>query len=232
MKYRLKVGVSTTSAGVVLPRLEEQLASELADIVIDYEVADSSAVRDLVLEQRVELGLVGAHFEDQDIRSEPFLEGDRLVVIAPPGWGAEGRDRISIHQLKREHFVTRQAGSGTRLTYEPILAAAGAPLSSLRVVREAEGATACIAAVAAGEGLSIVSLLAAQGAVEEGRVRAFKLEAVTLMRNLYLISHARVALSEAAERFAGVLREFRERCHHFSPRTPQRPPEVASRDRQ
>lgn len=216
MRYKLKVGVSTSPAAFILPRLQVELARDLPQLELEFAVADSATVRDQVLRRGVELGLVGRHFEHEDLRCEPFLEGDRLVVIVPPGWPLAGeRGTIPLKRLRQERFIGRRKGSGTRAAYEPVLAAAGAPLSALNIVREAADTEACLEAVAAGEGVSIVSALAAREAVRSGRVRALELEALTLVRNLYLISHARVELSEAAAAFVELLRECRERCHHF-----------------
>jgi len=223
MRYQLKVGVSTTPASFLVPRLREEMARSLPEVEVSFEIGDSSTIRDRVLAQQVELGLVGAHFDHPDLHCEPFLEGDQLVVIVPPGSPLAHLSQISVRQLREEPFIARPAGSGTRLIYEPYLAAAGAPLSSLQVVREAPDTEAAVEAVASGEGVSIVSLLAAREAAEAGRVKALRLEGATLVRNLYLILHARVELSLEAARFVDILRECRERCHHLPPVGAERP---------
>lgn len=216
--YRLKVGVSTSPAAFLLPWLQTDLAQALPHVALDFQVGDSSTVRDQVLGGGVELGLVGNYFAHEELRCEPFLEGDRLVVIVPQGSAlAREKGPIPLKRLKEERFIGRREGSGTRAVYEPVLAAAGASLASLKVVREAADTDSCVQAVAAGEGVSIVSLLAAREAIAAGRVKALEVEALTLVRNLYLIRHARSELSEPARRFAELLREWRERCHHLPP---------------
>jgi DNA-binding transcriptional LysR family regulator len=217
MKYELKVGVSSTPAGLMVPRLLVELDRALPQVEVRFTVSDSSTVRDQVLGRRVELGMVGRHFEHEDLLCESFLEADKLVVIVPPGSPLARGRTISIGQLSRERFIGRRLGSGTRHVYEPVLAAAGAPLSSLNVVREEAGAPSCIEAVANGEGLSIVSLLSAGEAIEAGLVVALELEAVTLVRNLYVISNARAGMSEHGKGFVRFLMKWCERCHHLAP---------------
>jgi DNA-binding transcriptional LysR family regulator len=231
VKYELKVGVSSTPAGGLIPRLRDELGRTLPDVEVRFEVASSAAIRDRVLGRVVELGMVGLHVEHEELRCTPFLEGDRLVVIVPPGSELALAQSVTLRQLAAEPFIGRLRGSGTRATYEPVLAALGHPLSTLRTVREAVSAAASIEAVARGEGTSIVSLLVAREAIEAGRVAALHLETVTLVRNLYLIKHARLTPSEASGRFERFLMDWCSRCHHSAagldeahgiPRAPRR----------
>jgi DNA-binding transcriptional LysR family regulator len=213
MRHELKVGMSSTPAGFLLPRLQDELHRALPDVAVRFLLSDSATVRDRVLGRLVELGLVGQHFLHEDLHVESWLEGDRLVVIVPPGSPlAQGR-LISVRRLSQEPFIGRLPGSGTRAAYEPILAASGA---LLQVVSEEPDTASCLRAVEQGQGVSIVSLLAARESIEAGRVTALQLECVTLVRNLYLISHARATPSEGGLLLLEFLREWREHCHHFA----------------
>jgi DNA-binding transcriptional LysR family regulator len=213
MKLKLRVGVSSTPAEAVMPLILPELPHALPDLDISFHTADSVDICQDVLGGRLDLGIVGAYFQNEDLVCEPFLEGDKLVVIVPPGSLLAQSGKVSIRQLNREPFIGRRRGSGTRLTYEPVLAAAGVPLASLQVVDEVGDTAASIEEVANGKGISIVSLLAAREAVMAGRVKALELEHLTLVRNLYVITRAKAGAPEARTEFLGFLKRWRDRCH-------------------
>ncbi|MFH0810644.1 MAG: LysR substrate-binding domain-containing protein [Pseudomonadota bacterium] len=214
MRQLLKVAVSSTTAHGIIPRLAGELNRALPEIEVMFVASDSFTARDHVLARVVELALVGQHFEHDELECSPFLEGDRLVVIVPPHSAVADNRVITLAQLKEQRFIARRSGSGTRAIYEPVLAAAGASLKTLRVVREEANTADCIEAVAKGEGVSIVSLLAAREAIEQGQVKALDLAAVTMLRNLYVIRHARGILSAEGRRFVDFIEEWCARCHH------------------
>jgi DNA-binding transcriptional LysR family regulator len=72
-----------------------------------------------------------------------------------------------------------------------------------------------------GFGLSIVPAIAAQREVRQDSLRAIKLKAPWPRREVGLVTHARGALSPAAQAFAQVLRELLVAKQGSSPKKPR-----------
>lgn len=103
----------------------------------------------------VEGAIAGDAFEVVEV------QGDRLVVVLPPGHRWASRSTIDATRLAGARWVMRERGSGTRNDIEAALAAAGTRIDALDVVIELPSNEAVLAAVEAGAGISAVSVLAA-----------------------------------------------------------------------
>jgi molybdate transport repressor ModE-like protein len=171
------------------------------------EITDSSKVLDRVKAGEVDLGCVGFREEDERL-SYTLLCEDRLVFIAPPGHPLSRRRGLKPADLEGEHLLFREEGSGTRSHMLRILA-------DLGLEKGIEGSMilgstmAVIQAVAAGEGISIVSLWAADTYIKQGLVSALKLKARGMNRDFYFVLLRRRPVSTGTAALLKTLQEER-----------------------
>jgi DNA-binding transcriptional LysR family regulator len=167
-------------------------------------IADSGEVLEYIRAGETDLGCVG--YREEDDRLEyGVLCSDRLVFIAPPDHPLSRR-QINAKDLEGEVMLWREKGSGTRSHMTHILSDLG-----LEQVIEGSmklGSTmAVIQAVAAGAGLSLVSLWAAGAYLELGKVAALKLKGPELRREFYYVLLRRRPASPATTALLQVLQD-------------------------
>jgi DNA-binding transcriptional LysR family regulator len=132
-------------------------------IAIELTVANRAQVVARLRERRDDLYVMARPPADIDLADHPFLDNP-LVVIAPRQHRLASRRRLGLDDLRREPFVLREEGSGTRMIAQAWLESAGfepdakLSLGSNEAVKKA---------VAAGFGLAIVSMHAIEDAERE-----------------------------------------------------------------
>ena len=171
------------------------------------DIADSEKVLERVRAGEVDLGCVGLREEDARLRYGLLCE-DRLVFIAPPDHPLAGRKDLQPADLEGVHFIWREKGSGTRSHMVRVLADLGLEVSDEGAPRF--GSTmAVIQAVAAGEGISIISLWAAETFIKQGMVAPLAVKAKDMRRDFHYVLLRRRPLSTAAEALLKTLEEER-----------------------
>lgn len=202
---RLVAGASTIPGEYWLPGRIGRFHDLYPEIRVTVEIHDSGAVVDRVLDGRVELGVVGARLDREELAYRR-LAADRLVLVAPPETERPAGGAVSLDELRRLPFVLREQGSGTRLMFERALADRGLAPQDLRVVAELGSTTAVKEAVKGGVGVSVLSRLAVEDDLASGRVRLFEMEELAgLERGFFAVTHRNRAVSPLAHAFLDFL---------------------------
>jgi molybdate transport repressor ModE-like protein len=192
----------------ILARFRER--HPLADPRLD--ITDSGKVLERVRAGDVDLGCVGFREDDDRLRYGLLCE-DRLVFIAPPSHPLSRRRSLKPEDMEGVPFIYREEGSGTRSHMLRILA-------DLGLEKGAEGSLllgstmAVIQAVAAGEGVSIVSLWAADVYIQQGKVATLGLKVRGLRRDFHYVLLRRRPLSPATAALLKLLEEERPNLEH------------------
>ncbi len=171
------------------------------------DIADSEKVLERVLAGEVDLGCVGLREEDDRLHYGPLCE-DRLVFIAPAGHPLAARKNLKPGDLEGVQFIWREKGSGTRSHMVRVLADLGLEVSG-EGAPQLGSTMAVIQAVAAGEGISIISLWAAETYIKQGEVAALKLKTKDMRRDFHYVLLRRRPFSTAAGALLKTLKEER-----------------------
>jgi DNA-binding transcriptional LysR family regulator len=199
---RLVLGSSTGPGELLLPHLLGAFKREHPDVGVSLVVQDTQAVCERVLDDELELGVVGAARPHRGLVFEPFVR-DELVVIAPPDHALAGRGSITLDELAGHGMILQQRGSGVRVVLEAALRTRGLRARDLAVTMELGLQQSVKAAVIDGLGITVISRLAVEGDAEEGRLAILEVEGTALSRDFSLVRHAgrtpsRVSLSFVA----------------------------------
>ncbi len=152
----LALGASTTIAQYVLPRLLGEFHREYPRVHPTLISGNTERIVEAVQSQKIALGFIEGPSRSRDVKTEPFLE-DELVLIASTAHEFAERKVISCSELATMPLLMRERGSGTRHVIEMALERQGVKRSSLRVVMELDSTEAIKSAVEAGLGLGFVS---------------------------------------------------------------------------
>ncbi|MEW6554043.1 MAG: selenium metabolism-associated LysR family transcriptional regulator [Actinomycetota bacterium] len=199
----IAISASTIPGEYIMPLILARFRERHPLVDPRLDISDSSRVLDKVRAGEVDLGCVGLYEEDERLRYGQLCH-DRLVFIAPPGHPLARRRDLGPADLEGEPLLYREEGSGTRSHMLKILTDLGldkCPGSAMVL-----GSTmAVIQAVAAGEGISVVSLWAASAYIGQGIVSALRFKAPEPRREFYYVLLRRRPLSTAT---AALLEEL------------------------
>lgn len=153
---QLALGASTTIAQYVLPRLLGEFRREHPRVYPTLISGNTEHIVDAVKQQKIELGFIEGPARSRDVKTEPFLE-DELVLIASTAHEWAERNSVSCSELASGPLLMRERGSGTRHVIELALERLGVKRNSLHIVMELDSTEAIKSAVEAGLGIGFVS---------------------------------------------------------------------------
>lgn len=190
-RSRLRVGASLTVAEHLLPGWLVALRQEAerrgqppVDFV--FAAANSDAVVAQVHAGEVDLGFVESPRAPAGLANRVIGRDELVVVVRPDHAWARRRGPLDPAELAAVSLVTREAGSGTRETYDSALAAALGPGHSAPAPPALELSTtaAVRGAVLAGAGPAVLSELAVSEDLATGRLRRIPVAGLDLGRSL------------------------------------------------
>jgi DNA-binding transcriptional LysR family regulator len=154
-------------------------------------IADTSEIEALVLEGKLELGVIGAKGSHKSLMHRE-LWNDELVLVVPARHRWAKRRSVSPRELFEEPFVMREVGSGTLSTMEDYLHESFKKESkTLRVVARFGSSTAVKEGIKAGLGVSILSSRALHTELKAGILKALRVTNLRMTRSFFLIRDKR-----------------------------------------
>ncbi|WP_448681907.1 LysR family transcriptional regulator [Pseudomonas nicosulfuronedens] len=163
---QLSLGASRSIGGYLLPQVMAGFLGELPESRLELQVANSAGVIEALAEFRLDVAFIEAPIQHPQIQLTPWMADELLLVVAPDHPLARA-ERISLKDLAAARWVLREAGSGTRVTFEqqvlPRLGSVNAPL-------EVSNAEAIKHLVGSGFGIGCLSQRVVQAELERGEL--------------------------------------------------------------
>ncbi len=153
---QLALGASTTIAQYVLPRLLGEFCREHPQVHPTLISGNTEHIVAAVKQQNIALGLIEGPARSRDVKTEPFLE-DELVLIASTAHEWAERASVSYSEIAAIPLLMRERGSGSRRVIEMELQRKAVKKSSLHIVMELDSTEAIKSAVEAGLGVGFIS---------------------------------------------------------------------------
>jgi DNA-binding transcriptional LysR family regulator len=180
----LSLGVSTTIAQYVLPRLLRAFLDEHPRVQFSLHSGNTDEVVQQLLENKLSIGLIEGPARDRGIHTEPFMQ-DELVLITPPAFES---NHLSRDQLVASNLLMREHGSGSRHVVETALEKAGIRLKTFKKVMDLDSTETIKSAVEAGFGIGFVSRWAISKELELGALKIAEVTGLRITRHFSLIS--------------------------------------------
>ena len=179
----LSLGVSTTIAQYLFPRLLRAFLDENPRVKFSLHSGNTGEIVQLLLESKLAIGLIEGPARDHGIRTEPFMQ-DELVLITPPVFESV---RLSRGQFVASRLLMREHGSGSRHVVEMALENAGFKLKSFKNVMNLDSTEAIKSAVEVGLGIGFVSRWAISKELELGALKVTEVAGLSVVRHFSLI---------------------------------------------
>jgi DNA-binding transcriptional LysR family regulator len=180
----LALGVSTTIAQYVLPRLIGAFHDEYPRVHLSLHSGNTEEVIQFLLADKVSIGLIEGPARERGIHIEPFMR-DELVLIAPP---TSESAHFSLQQLLSCNLLMREQGSGSRRVVEAALERASLKLRDFRAVMDLDSTEAIKSAVEAGLGIGFVSRWAISKELELGVLKTAQVRGLQMSRDFSLVT--------------------------------------------
>ncbi|HTZ48365.1 MAG TPA: LysR substrate-binding domain-containing protein [Verrucomicrobiae bacterium] len=203
----LKIGASTSIAQYVLPQLLGQFRRLFPRVRISVVSGNTEVVVKHMISEEIEIGLIEGPALRRDVRTEPFLE-DELILVMPAKHRLAKLPAISVEQLNGEALLLREHGSGTRRVLETAFEKAGIARRKLNVVMELDSTEAILSSVEAGLGIGLVTRWAVLPRLPLGRIRTAPVKGLRILRKFLL-------LYPAGPKPRGAAGDFRELALKF-----------------
>jgi DNA-binding transcriptional LysR family regulator len=193
----LRVVASMTVAEYLVPAWLNRLRVSDPAIVVSLQMGNSEHVIEVMKRRGADVGFVEGSRVPPGLRSRVVQKDDLVVVVAPTHPWARRRKPLGAHELAATPLTLREVGSGTREVLETALLDLG--LRSTPLV-ELGSTTAIKAAVASGAGPGVLSRLAIEPDVHDGRLVIVATTGIALERQIRVVWPKDRALSPLARR--------------------------------
>ena len=197
---RLRIA-AISSANYFAPKLLGTFHERFPDVGVSMNVTNQKAVLDLLLDNEVDMAIMGQPPKDSQVEAIPFMENP-LIIVAPPGHRLASRKRIQLKELEKEVSLVREAGSGTRGAMErffrdnKLKLTTGMGMGSLSSIKQG---------VQAGLGVGLLPRDAVLVELQLELLVELRVRGLPIRRHWYVVLHKGKRLSLAAEEFKSLL---------------------------
>lgn len=212
----VRIGASTIPGAYILPRLIAAFCRHYPEVKPVVQIAASRTIAAQILDGTVDLGLVGAIWNERGLEWTALL-ADTLVLAVPPSHPLAGRDSLPLGELRHHPMILREQGSGTRRVVARMLEQQGIREGDLREVAVFGSNEAVREAVKAGLGLAVLSARSVAQDLQTGALKTLALEDGAAERPIYLIQRKNREPSPVAAAFVEHLRSAAKEGSHPGP---------------
>lgn len=167
VRGRLSIQASQTIASYWLPERLAAFHRVHPGITLEVAIGNTAQVARAVVDGVAELGLVEGEIDDPAL-VRTVIGHDAMVLVVGRDHPWATAPSAQPRSLATTPWVLREPGSGTRSTFEAVLAKAGLTLAELDVAMTLPGNEAVRGAVAAGAGATVISRSAVAARLASG----------------------------------------------------------------
>jgi len=189
----LQIAVATTANSFV-SRLLSRFKKEYPKMTFYIDVTNRHSLLDNLKNNNADLVIMGEPPKNIPLISSAFMKNP-LIAIAHPDNALLTKKKISIKDLNKETLLTREIGSGTRITIERFT---GLDFSSDIQINSNE---AIVEAVQAGLGIGFVSKHSVSLQLKNNIIKQLNVAPFPIIRQWHIVHHAEAELSPIARRF-------------------------------
>ena len=189
----LQIAVATTSNSFV-SRLLSKFKKEFPKMTFYIDVTNRHALLDNLKNHNADLVIMGEPPKNIPLISSAFMENP-LIAIVHPNNELLTKKKISIKDLNKETLLTREIGSGTRITIERFT---GLDFNSDIQINSNQ---AIVEAVQAGLGIGFVSKHSVNLELKNNIIKQLDVSPFPIIRHWHIVHHAEAQLSPIARRF-------------------------------
>jgi len=189
----LQIAVATT-ANSFISSLLSKFKKEFPKMTFYIDVTNRKALLDNLKNNNADLVIMGEPPKNIPLISHAFMKNP-LIAIAHPENDLLTKNIFTVKDLEKETLLTREVGSGTRITIERFT---GLNFNSDIQINSNE---AIVEAVQAGLGIGFVSMHSVNLQLKNQIIKQLNVEPFPIVRQWHIVHHAEAELTPIARRF-------------------------------
>lgn len=198
----LSVAASTVPAVSLVPGLAGGFIRRRPDVKYLFKRGDSEHVFALLSAGDARIGFAGMEPDGRLFRCRPVAEDTLVLISANTETYRARRDGGAFaEELTGLPMLCREEGSATQRKVDSYLRQLGIGEESMRIKARVDNPETLIGMVADGAGVAVVSTVAAEKAVSEGRVLTFPFRDGGLKRFIYAVWRRDIPLTQTEHAF-------------------------------
>ncbi|MBW2119123.1 MAG: LysR family transcriptional regulator [Deltaproteobacteria bacterium] len=199
----LTLGTTRSFARHLMPGLISRFQELYPGVKVSLKVGSSQEIADGLMSFKYDLGIIGRLSYGNKLKVIPFTEEEFCLVIPPQHRFAKKRE-VSIQELKDEHIIIREKGSGLRYAILSLLRSHGVSPS---VLMEAGSVEFIKEYVIKGQGISILYKPEVEREVKMGLMHCLGLKEGPIFIQTDIVFPKEVDLSPPAQEFLRLAKE-------------------------
>lgn len=199
----LKIGASLTVGEAIMPGLISNFKALMPEIETQVVIKNTSELEALLLNNRIDLALVEGTLHNKNIRIEPVLE-DELVMVC-------GKEHLFYNQsiknaevFQEYPFIVREQGSGTRELLERVFLERGLRLN---IAWECSGFESIKKAVIEGHGIAAISKRLIEDELKLGVLKIIGAELIQFRRTFNVTYHNNKFMTPALSNMVELIKK-------------------------
>jgi DNA-binding transcriptional LysR family regulator len=189
----LQIAVATTANSFV-SNLLSKFKKEFPKMTFYMDVTNRHSLLDNLKNHNADIVIMGEPPKNIPLISHAFMKNP-LIAIAHPENELLTKNKVTIKDLAKETLLTREVGSGTRITIERFT---GLNFNSDIQINSNE---AIVEAVQAGLGIGFVSMHSVNLQLKNQIIKQLNVELFPIVRQWHIVHHAEAELSPIARQF-------------------------------
>jgi DNA-binding transcriptional LysR family regulator len=202
----IRIACSTTSGKYILPQFAARFQYRNPGVRVSILNCTPDHIVPRLLESEADLGVISHDVIDSELEFQEFFH-DHIILVVPAEHTWAARQYIDPSELLEEPLIIREPTSGTRRVMLAELGRHDIVLDDMNVFLELGNAEAIIKTIEAGFGVSFVSRLAAEWALDRGTVVEVPVAGFDLHRTVYMAQRTIHEANRAVEAFWGFVHD-------------------------
>ncbi|MGV2987555.1 LysR family transcriptional regulator [Vibrio sp. E150_011] len=181
---QLRIGASDTIGNQVAPYLLSEYRQTFQHKAQQLFISNSALICQKLVDYELDIGLIEGKTLHPELESTPFSE-DEMCIVASVSHPLAHAGVIDLSLLENSEWILREPGSGTR---EFFLRTVAPRIEVWHEAFQLNTTEAILNCVSSGLGLACISKLAAQTAIQDGRICELPVS-LDMKRRFWLLFH-------------------------------------------
>ncbi|MFT3902073.1 MAG: LysR family transcriptional regulator [Niabella sp.] len=187
IKGKLKMGASTTVAQYFIPKHLASFKQKFPDLKITLLVHNTEEIENLLLESKINLGIVEGQTKRKDIKYTPLVK-DEMVLCTGTANHSLKKTAITLKYLPHLPLVMRESGSGSREVVMAALKRAGINFSDLNIDIEFESTESIKSYLLNSNSYAFLSITSIFKELKNGELKIIDVKDLEIERYFYFIT--------------------------------------------
>lgn len=193
----LRVGASITIGSQFLPEYVKEFRERCPGTEVKALIAPTDQLEQKILNNELDIALIEGNAHSPSIIMEQYMEDELVVVCSVDSEFTRGQS-LTIDEFKRQNFLLREPGSGTREVFDRATEAAGFTITP---IWESTSTEALINGVINGLGVAVLPYRMVLDSLARGVMIVVNVEGLDFRRRFKIIYHKEKHLTNSAKRF-------------------------------